>query len=78
MPRYALGTTAEGVLNRCSSECGRGLASSCHYTRHCWNGDGEVLAGRDRSTVGDALQDSTWCRLVEANLANEIFRTVDA
>lgn len=78
MTRYALGTTAEGVLNRCSSECERGLASSCHYTHHYWNGYDEVLAGRDRSPVGDALQDSTWCRLVEANLANEIFRTADA
>jgi hypothetical protein len=59
MPRYALGTAAEGVLNCCSSECERGLVSFCHCTHHCWNGDGVVLAGWDRSTVGDALRDST-------------------
>jgi hypothetical protein len=76
MPRYASGSPAEGVLNRGSSECERGQVSSCHCTHHCWNGDGDVLAGRDRSTVWDALQDSTWCCLLEANLANEIFHTV--
>jgi hypothetical protein len=62
MPRYALGTMAEGVLNCCTSECERRLVIFCHCTHHCWNGDDVVLAERVRSSVGDALQDSTWCR----------------
>ena len=80
MPQYASGTPAEGVSNFCSSECVRELASSCHCSHHCWNGDDAVLAGLDRSTVGDALHDLTSirCLLTEGNLANEICRTVDA
>jgi hypothetical protein len=78
MPQYASGTLAEGVSNFCSSECERELASFCHCIHRCWNGDDVVLAGLDRSTVGDALRDSTRCLLTEGNLANEICRTVDA
>lgn len=78
MPQYASGTPAEGVSSCCLFEDESELASFYHHTRHCWNGDDVVLAGQDRSTVGDALHDSNRCLLGETNLANEICCTVDA
>ena len=72
MPQHASRIPAEDVSNFCSSECVRELASFCPCTHHYWNGDDVVLAGRDRSTAGDALHDSTRCFLKEGNLAIEI------
>ncbi len=78
MPQYAPGTLAKNALKYYSSEFESEPASFCHCTHHYLNDDDDVLVGRDRLTVEDALHDSTRCLLTETNLANEICRTVDA